>query len=74
MNGPGDEIVLMTVLPITIVFWAWVVWVILEWRKMRHNLYYIVRQWVHEYLLYGIDGLGFIYIRSSLYPCHFYFG
>ena len=37
MNGPGDEIVLMTVLPITIVFWAWVVWVILEWRKMRNK-------------------------------------
>ncbi len=37
MNGPGDEIVLMTVLPITIVFWGWVVWVILEWRKMRNK-------------------------------------
>jgi len=37
MNGSGDEIVLMTVLPITIVFWGWVVWVILEWRKLRHK-------------------------------------
>jgi hypothetical protein len=33
MNG-SDDIVLMTVLPITILFWAWVVWIILEWRKM----------------------------------------
>ncbi|NIM90169.1 MAG: hypothetical protein GTO17_04395 [Candidatus Aminicenantes bacterium] len=37
MNGAGENIVLMTVLPITIVFWAWVVWVILEWRKMRNK-------------------------------------
>jgi hypothetical protein len=37
MNGSGDEIVLMTVLPIMIVFWGWVVWVILEWRKLRHK-------------------------------------
>jgi len=36
MNS-SDDIVLMTVLPITIAFWAWVVWVILEWRKMRHK-------------------------------------
>ncbi len=36
MNS-SDNIVLMTVLPITIAFWAWVVWVILEWRKMRHK-------------------------------------
>lgn len=33
MSG-SDDIVLMTVLPITILFWAWVVWIILEWRKM----------------------------------------
>jgi len=33
----SENTVLMTVLPITIVFWAWVVWVILEWRKMRHK-------------------------------------
>jgi hypothetical protein len=33
MNG-SDDIVLMTVLPITILFWAWVVWIILEWRKI----------------------------------------
>ena len=36
MNG-SDDIILMTVLPITIIFWAWVVWVILEWRKMRNK-------------------------------------
>jgi hypothetical protein len=36
MSG-SDDIVLMTVLPITILFWAWVVWIILEWRKMGHK-------------------------------------
>lgn len=36
MNG-SDNMVLMTVLPIMIIFWAWVVWVILEWRKMGHK-------------------------------------
>jgi len=36
MNG-SDQIVLMTVLPITIVFWGWVVWIILEWAKLRHK-------------------------------------
>ncbi len=36
MNG-SDDIVLMTVLPIMILFWAWVVWIILEWRKMGHK-------------------------------------
>jgi hypothetical protein len=33
----SDQIVLMTVLPITIVFWGWVVWVILEWRRVWHK-------------------------------------
>ena len=36
MNG-SEQIVLITVLPITIVFWGWVVWVILEWRRVRHK-------------------------------------
>jgi len=36
MNS-SDNIVLMTVLPITILFWAWVVWIILEWRKMGYK-------------------------------------
>jgi len=36
MNG-SDRIVLITVLPIMIVFWGWVVWVILEWRRVRHK-------------------------------------
>ena len=36
MNGSA-EIALIIVLPIMFVFWGWVVWVILEWRKMRHK-------------------------------------
>ena len=36
MEG-SDHIVLMAALPIMFVFWGWVVWVILEWRKMRHK-------------------------------------
>ena len=33
----SEHIVLMTGLPIMIVFWGWVVWVILEWRKVRRK-------------------------------------
>jgi len=36
MSGSEDT-VLIIVLPITILFWAWVVWIILEWRKMGHK-------------------------------------
>ncbi len=36
MSG-REDIVLMTVLPVMFIFWAWVVWAILEWRKMRHK-------------------------------------
>jgi hypothetical protein len=32
-----EEVALITILPLTILFWAWVVWVILEWRKTRHK-------------------------------------
>ena len=32
-----EELVLIIVLPIMIVFWGWVVWAILEWRKIRHK-------------------------------------
>ena len=34
MNS-SEQIVMMTVLPAMFVFWAWVVWIILEWRKLR---------------------------------------
>ena len=33
----SDVIVMIIVLPLIIVFWGWVVWAILEWRKMRHK-------------------------------------
>jgi hypothetical protein len=36
MTGSQD-MALITVLPLTILFWAWVVWAILEWRKTRHK-------------------------------------
>jgi hypothetical protein len=36
MNG-SDTIVLITVLPLTILFWVWVVWAILEWRRTRYK-------------------------------------
>lgn len=36
MNS-SEDIVLIIILPITIAFWGWVVWAILEWRKMRHK-------------------------------------
>jgi hypothetical protein len=36
MTG-SEETALIIVLPITILFWVWVVWAILEWRKMRHK-------------------------------------
>jgi vacuolar-type H+-ATPase subunit I/STV1 len=36
MSG-SEEMTLIMVLPLTILFWAWVVWAILEWRKMRHK-------------------------------------
>ena len=36
MTG-SEEVALITVLPLTILFWAWVVWAILEWRKTRHK-------------------------------------
>lgn len=36
MSG-SEEIALIIVLPAMFLFWAWVVWIILEWRKMRHK-------------------------------------
>ncbi len=36
MTG-SEDVALITVLPLTILFWAWVVWAILEWRKTRHK-------------------------------------
>lgn len=36
MNS-SEQIVMMTVLPAMFVFWAWVVWIILEWRKLRYK-------------------------------------
>jgi hypothetical protein len=36
MNN-SDTVAMITILPLTILFWAWVVWAILEWRKMRHK-------------------------------------
>lgn len=33
----SESMTLIVVLPITIVFWGWVVWTILQWRKMRHK-------------------------------------
>jgi len=36
MTGAEDA-ALIIVLPLTILFWAWVVWAILEWRKTRHK-------------------------------------
>ena len=36
MNGSA-EIAMIIVLPAMFVFWAWVVWVILEWRRVRHK-------------------------------------
>lgn len=32
-----ESTVMMIVIPMTVVFWGWVVWVILEWRKMRNK-------------------------------------
>jgi len=46
MNGSEDvaliiigseDVALIIIMPIMIAFWAWVVWAILEWRKMRHK-------------------------------------
>ncbi len=36
MNN-SDTITMIAILPLTILFWAWVVWAILEWRKIRHK-------------------------------------
>jgi hypothetical protein len=36
MTG-SENTVLIAVLPLTILFWAWVVWAILDWRKTRHK-------------------------------------
>jgi len=36
MTGSEDMSLIM-ILPLTILFWAWVVWAILEWRKTRHK-------------------------------------
>lgn len=36
MNG-SEDLALVIVLPAMFVFWGWVVWVILEWRKMKHK-------------------------------------
>ena len=36
MTG-SEDVALITVLPLTILFWAWVVWAILDWRKTRHK-------------------------------------
>jgi hypothetical protein len=36
MTG-SEDVALIAILPLTILFWAWVVWAILEWRKMRHK-------------------------------------
>ncbi|UCE42831.1 MAG: hypothetical protein JSV17_07750 [Candidatus Aminicenantes bacterium] len=33
----SEDMTLIMVLPLTILFWAWVVWAILEWRKTRHK-------------------------------------
>ena len=32
-----DAMTMITVMPIMIVFWGWVVWVILQWRKAGHK-------------------------------------
>jgi len=37
MTGSEDTTTLIMILPLTILFWAWVVWAILEWRKTRHK-------------------------------------
>ncbi len=36
MTG-SEDVALIAILPLTIAFWAWVVWIILEWRKVRHK-------------------------------------
>ena len=36
MSG-SEDVALIAILPLTILFWAWVVWAILEWRKTRHK-------------------------------------
>jgi vacuolar-type H+-ATPase subunit I/STV1 len=36
MTG-SEDMTLIMVLPLTILFWAWVVWAILDWRKTRHK-------------------------------------
>lgn len=36
MNG-SEDLAVMIVLPAMFVFWGWVVWIILEWRKMKHK-------------------------------------
>jgi len=36
MTG-SEDMTLVMILPLTILFWAWVVWAILEWRKTRHK-------------------------------------
>jgi len=33
----SEDMTLIMVLPLMILFWAWVVWAILEWRKTRHK-------------------------------------
>jgi vacuolar-type H+-ATPase subunit I/STV1 len=36
MTG-SEDMTLIMILPLTILFWAWVVWAILDWRKTRHK-------------------------------------
>lgn len=36
MTG-SEETTLILILPLTILFWAWVVWAILEWRRTRYK-------------------------------------
>ena len=33
----GESVVMIAVLPLTVVFWGWLVWVILEWRRVKHK-------------------------------------
>lgn len=33
----SEDIAVIIIMPIMLVFWAWVVWVILEWRKVRNK-------------------------------------
>ena len=33
----SEDITIIIVMPVMIAFWAWVVWIILEWRKVNHK-------------------------------------